>query len=156
MATKRPRGLAARRRRCQKYPTCGALTTRKAACLVCVKAPHKRCRFHKGKPRATTEQVYSWLSNDSDRAHDRYGTAYKTKRNKHIVKAYKKTVKEGAAQNLFLDSITRSRGRMKDGRNLQTARSFLKETMATAMRKVRYARKTRKRGRNRMSEIAEV
>ena len=148
--------MATKRRRCKKYPTCGALTTRKTACMVCVKAPNKRCRFHKGKPRATDAGVYRWLSKNLDAERVSYNTAYKTKRNKHIVKAYKRTVKEGAAQNLFLDSITRSRGRMKDPRKHKHAREFVKETMATAMRKGLYARKTRRRGKNFMNEISEI
>ena len=146
----------ATKRRCKKYPTCGALTTRKTACMVCVKAPHKRCRFHKGKPRATHERVYTWLNKNLDRTFDSYDTAYKTKRNKHIKKAIKRTIKEGAAQNLFLDSITRSRGRMKAPRKHKHARNALKETMAKAMRKGLYARKTRRRGKNFMNDIGEI
>ena len=148
--------MATKRRRCKKYPTCGALTTRKTACLVCVKAPNKRCRFHRGKPRATHGRVYTWLNKNSDRTYDSFGTAYKTKRNKHIVSAYKKTVKEGAAQNLFLDSYTRSQGRLKAPRKHKHARNALKETTAQALRKLLYARKTRRRGKNFMNEIGEV
>ena len=91
--------------------------------MVCVKPPNTRCRFHKGKPRATHERVEGWI----DGALDRDIPSHDTRNRPHMFKTHKKNLRQSVGQNRFLDSLTQSQGRMKDGRRVRRTRGELKD-----------------------------